>query len=122
MTTVGMPGHGFTFPVGGIVPVIFSSMGSSGTTYNVNIQYCTTECTLNHNTLPSKYSSKLYSAGNAEWLTKSTHNTYFSGQQLIGHSRVQHLLGYLKQTESLLQYLNLVIDSRKVMEHVLRKC
>ena len=26
MTTVGMPGHGFTFPVGGIVPVIFSSM------------------------------------------------------------------------------------------------
>jgi hypothetical protein len=26
MTTVGMPGHGFTFPVEGIVPVIFSSM------------------------------------------------------------------------------------------------
>jgi hypothetical protein len=26
MTTVDMPGHGFTFPVGGIVPVIFSSM------------------------------------------------------------------------------------------------
>ena len=27
MTTVGMPWHGFTFPVEGIVPVIFSSMG-----------------------------------------------------------------------------------------------
>jgi hypothetical protein len=26
MTTVGMPGHGFTFPVEGIVPVIFNSM------------------------------------------------------------------------------------------------
>jgi hypothetical protein len=26
MTTVGMPGHGFTFPVECIVPVIFSSM------------------------------------------------------------------------------------------------
>jgi hypothetical protein len=26
ITTVGMPEHGFTFPVGGIVPVIFSSM------------------------------------------------------------------------------------------------
>jgi hypothetical protein len=29
MTTVGMPGHGFTFPVEGIVPVIFSSMAFS---------------------------------------------------------------------------------------------
>jgi hypothetical protein len=29
MTTVGMPGHGFTFPVEGIVPVIFSSMGTN---------------------------------------------------------------------------------------------
>ena len=26
MTTMGMPGHGFTFPVGGIVPVLFSSV------------------------------------------------------------------------------------------------
>ena len=35
MTTVGMPGHGFTFPVEGIVPVIFSSMSELYTCYIV---------------------------------------------------------------------------------------